>query len=1342
MRKLFNVLALAAMLIFAHAAVHAQTTTGSISGTVTDASGAVVPGATVTVKGENGQSYTAISNSEGVYTIPGVQAGTPTYTVTVSAANFKTSVIKNVKVDVATPATVNAALEAGRIEEMVVVTSGAEVLQSSTATVGSTIQGRQILETPISTRNALDLVTLLPGTSSTGVARTSSINGLPKSALTVQVDGVDVQDQFLKSSDGFFTFIQPKIDAIDEVTVSTSNPGSESSGDGAIGIRFQTRRGTDTYRGTAFWQHRDEGLNATNFQNNYLGLPKQKLRLNQFGGSVGGPIPFLRFGDGGGSVFESGKGKRYFFINYERYHLNEVSPTRTRQVLTSEAQGGVLRYGSGGTRTADLFAIAAAAGQPNTIDPTVAATLSMIRGATTGTGAFQAVGTNGNYFMQPYAFNNAGTQRRRFLTVRTDFNITKSHALEVIFNEQPFRSNVDFLNNVDPAFPNFANAGTQNSDRRSLSVGFRSSFGTNWVNQFRYTQIAGWLKGDTRFDLVGGTQWWDQFGGNNISFANVVLNGFTLTNPTIRNAYSSRVSPNTDITDSLTWVHGNHTLTFGGQLKTAKTISDSVSPVVQSVTFGAPQGDPVVGLFNATSMPGSSTAEQGLAAQLYASLTGRISTTTNTVYLGPDGQYHLNTSRHFEIEETTNGAFVQDSWRLRPNLTISGGVRWQPTLGTKMNTANYAILNDFNMVYDVSGPGNIFSPGTLTGKVPTVRGNTIGEKAYPNDLNNWAPSIGVVWSPEKVPGFLGAIFGKSGDSVFRGGFSRAFIREGTLIIENSLGLNPGGSFANGRSTGLGNLTIGTLYRSGAANPNVTPPAFNATPVYPRTLTTADAAFAFSPDFHTGYVDSYSFGFQRQLGRDTVVEVRYVGNRGKEMQSQYRIAEINAIENGFGAEFALAQRNLIANIQAGRGANFRYFGAGTGTSPLPLTFSYFQGNNADPNLAANYTSNNWGIAAACGANCVTTYSSLLAASNPRVQTFINTAESNATLRNNAHANGTFRPGGLPLNFANNCPTTVGFCYLFDNSEKSWYDSAVIEVRRRLTNGVRFQASYVFGKAFTNAFASAGDGFFGVGAGDQSNTASNTLRNRDLDKSYAQVDIRHAFKFDATWDLPFGKGQPFMKSSNWFTNALVGGWTILPTIRWQSGAPVLLENIQLVGMTAKDLQKAIGVYHNVTITQPNGSTTVANVTYLPAEIINNTIRAFTTTPSTVSGYAAGQEPTGRFIAPTGYGNCQYRSLNEECGFRKFVLYGPSFFKLDATVLKRIPIGETRSVELRVAMYDVLNRTNWRLGGWTGNVNNITAFTGTFGQMQNGWSYQDPSGSNDPGGRIIDLMLRINF
>jgi Carboxypeptidase regulatory-like domain len=136
-------------------------TIGSISGTVTDQTGAVVPGANVTVQGEAGQQFTAVTKGDGVFTIPGVPAGTPTYTVTITAPSFK----KNVKVDVAIPATVNVQLDSGNINETVVVASGAEVLQTETATVGTT---------------------------TTGVVRTSSVNGLPKSALTIQIDGVDI----------------------------------------------------------------------------------------------------------------------------------------------------------------------------------------------------------------------------------------------------------------------------------------------------------------------------------------------------------------------------------------------------------------------------------------------------------------------------------------------------------------------------------------------------------------------------------------------------------------------------------------------------------------------------------------------------------------------------------------------------------------------------------------------------------------------------------------------------------------------------------------------------------------------------------------------------------------------------------------------------------------------------------------------------------------------------------------------------------------------------------------------------------------------------------------------
>ena len=220
--RVFKNSLMAFLFVFAlQIAVQAQVA-GSISGTVTDPSGALIPGATVVIKSETGLEFTVTTNQDGYYTVPGVPAGTPTYTVTISAPNFKTSVVRNVKVDVATPATANVVLQAGKIEETVVITSGGEVLQTETATVGTTITGRQILETPIQSRDALDLVTLLPGTNTVGTVRTSSINGLPKSALTIQIDGVDVQDNYLKSSDGFFTFIRPRIDAIDEVTVSAA----------------------------------------------------------------------------------------------------------------------------------------------------------------------------------------------------------------------------------------------------------------------------------------------------------------------------------------------------------------------------------------------------------------------------------------------------------------------------------------------------------------------------------------------------------------------------------------------------------------------------------------------------------------------------------------------------------------------------------------------------------------------------------------------------------------------------------------------------------------------------------------------------------------------------------------------------------------------------------------------------------------------------------------------------------------------------------------------------------------------------------------------------------------
>lgn len=1289
-------------------AIYSQTT-GAIAGTVLDTNGAIVPNATVTVKGQGGQEFTATTNANGTYRIPAVAAGS--YTVTISGTGFKKSVITNVKVDVGIPITVDANLEAGRIEEIVEVSSGGEVLQTQTATIGTNIQGRQITETPIQSRDALDLVTLLPGTNTTGTVRTSTINGLPKGSIAISIDGVDVQDSLLRSSDGFFTYVRPRIDAIDEVTVSTANPGAESAGDGAVQIKFVTRRGTNNYNGGLYWQHRNETLNANNWLNNRDKLARQKIRLNQFGGKVGGPIPFFDFGEGG-PMFNSGKDKRFFFVNYEQYRIPESSPTRTRTILDTGAQAGEFQYVAGGvTNTVNLLTLATSKGFTNTVDPTISALLAKMRAATASGGTFTSI--SGDVNRERFNFTNFGDQIRKFLAVRVDFNLTKNHSLENVFNRQTFRSTADFLNSLDPSFPGFTNGGTQNSDRLSNATALRSTFGQSFVNEARF----GRLWGESGFTLLGGPEFFtDTQGGRNLNL-NVTNLQNALTNATVRNAAQLRQSPIYDFTDNLTWIKGSHTFNFGGQYKLIRLIDNNNPRFVPTIGFAVASTDPILTqMFTTVNFPGASSSQLADAAAIYALLTGRVSSYAEEAYLGGDGQYKPSGAFYRELKQKTYGLFAQDTWQIRPNLTLTLGVRWQPQEGYTLVTENYSTLTNFNMLYDVSGAGNIFTPGTQTGVVPTVTGNKSGDKAYPTDFNNFAPSVGVVWSPS-FEGFLKTIFGESGKSVFRGGFSRAFVREGTNLAANVIGSNPGGSISLNRSVNLGNLVgIGTLLRD-VNNPNLTPANLINTPTYPRTLTAADSAYAFDPNLKTGYVDSFSFGYQREIDKNTVVEVRYVGNRGKDMFRLYSLNETNTIENGFAAEFAKAQNNLYLNIAAGKGNSFAYFADVAGSSVLPIFQSYYAGNANSANYSSTQYTNSGNI-------------TTLSRNNPNIVGLAASLNTDATRRANGIA------AGRPANFINNCPTTIGFCFLLDNSERSWYDSAVIELRRRLSNGLRLQASFVYGKAHTNAFAGAintgGFAAFTAGGADQSNGSSVTLRNPDLDRGYAQIDLRKAFKLDATYDLPFGKGQKLLSNSNWLLNSFVGGWSVVPTFRWQSGSPFMMENVQLVRMTVKELQKEIKARKGATV-----------VTFLPDDIINNTIAAFNPDPTRTSGYSAQfGVPTGRFIAPSGFGNCQAR-FSGDCGFRRLVLYGPGFFKLDASLIKKVKFSERGNVEFRATFFDVLNRTNWRVGGWTGNFTNVTnQNAATFGQLGTGTSYQDPFGSNDPGGRIIDLSLRINF
>lgn len=1348
MRRILASLSILIMILFCQFTGQAQTT-GSIGGTITDSNGAVLPNATITVKGDSGQQFTAVSSDNGTYSIPGVAAGL--YTVSITSSGFKKSLVSNVKVDVGLPTTVNSSLEVGTVEQIVEVTTGGEVLQTQTATVGTNITGRQITETAIASRNALDLVGLLPGTATVGRPRQASVNGLPKGSLSITVDGVDAQDNLLRSSDGYFTYVQPKIDAIEEVTVSTAVPGAESAGDGAVQIKFVTKRGTNRYSGGVFEQVRNTSLNAAYFFNNrdlkplpgQTKAPRNVIQLNQYGARLGGPLPLPHFGEGG-PMIHSGKDRSFFFFNYEEYRLPE-SQSRTRVVLTPAAAAGNYSYVAGGiTNTVNLLTVASNAGRLSTADPTIAAVFAKINAATATTGTLTPNTASPN--LQNYNFTPQGGQVRRFLALRFDFNITKNHSVEFVKNRQRFVPAKDFLNAVEERFPGFPSYG-QGSIRKSTAVALRSTLATNIINEARYTTSGGFTN---FFPTITPDDFGFQ-GGYSLGLNAASFGGTAISSQTALNSKSGRTSPTYDFSDSLTWIAGNHNLSFGGNYKLIKLDSFSTNPIVPTVGFGLDSSDTAFSIFSTTTLPNASAAQLTEARNLYAVLVGRVLSFGSTAALTSDGTYKVNAETEQRTKQNTFGLFAQDSWRIRQNFSVNFGVRWQPQTAFIIDSANFGKISNFADLWGVSGQGNLFKPGTLTGTAPTIVAAKVGEKAYNDDMDNFAPSFGMVYSPNfGDSGILHTIFGGSGSSVFRAGYSVSYVREGTNLFLSILGSNPGATLPATRNLTNGNLTVGTNLRD-ANNPNLTPGAFSPTPTYPLSLTPANSINGFDPNVKTGQVRSFSFGYQREIDKNTVIEFRYVGNRGVGLQRQYNLNEFNTIENGFADEFALAQANLYANEAAFAAGNtsrrlctgfinasggcqtsatnttavarvptFAFFGAGTGTSALPIMMSYFNG------VATNLPNNPAGVnGSPYNANFGnSTLVAALSRNAPSIATFAGTNfENNAARRANGIANG--RASNF---FYVNPATASSGSFIVDNTAQTWYDSGIIEVRRRLSAGLRVQANYVWSKAQTDSFQSSSAVF-----------SSYSLRpdGLQLAKTVQPFDISHAFKMDATYDLPFGKGRAFA-SGNGFVDTLLGGFSILPTIRWQSGSPIQIGNVQLVGMTVEELQKEVKVRKGATL-----------VTWLPDDIILNSQRAFDINVANSTGYGTtfggtagtGTAPTGRFIAPAGYNNC-VSTYAGKCGFNNLVIYGPDFFKFDVSVAKKFSLGERRNIELKATALDVLNRPNFRVGGWTADITGSGCCGSTFGQLGNGTAYQDVSTTNDPGGRLIDLMIRFNF
>jgi hypothetical protein len=1240
MRKLFNCLTILMLIIFSQLAVQAQTT-GDITGTVTDPSGAVVPGANVIVRNNaTGVERTTTTNDRGVFILTALQPGS--YSVIVEGSGFKRALAPNVVIEVAQTAQVTIALEVGLADQTVTVTAAQDVVNTTTPSLTNTIDTRQVQDLPLPSRNPLELAGLQAGIAVTGDnVRGSSIAGLRQTSTNVTQDGINAMDNFVKTS-SLFAISTPSLNSIAEFSITTGTVGSDQ-GRGVGQVTLVTKGGTNQFSGGLFYMNRNDALQANTFFNNALGTPRQRQNQHFFGFDIGGPIYFPRFGEGGPTIW-NGKDKAFFFFAYEGFREN-FSVTRNRTVLTPEARQGIFRYTricgtapncTPGLQTVNLLAI----GNQNRLNPittAIIATTPLPNNTDVGDG-FNTAG---------FRYNVTGVSNNDKYVGRYDHQLVQdsplgSHKLEFVLNYFKNILSPDTFNGLEAPFPGLVSS-RQGGPRWLVTGAAVSNFGSSITNVFRvgrqWAPVGFLLDSDPTEPFIG-------FQGITLPYAG---GGFQS---------QGRDTQVWNVKNDVSWSKGKHLIRFGGDYQRifADTFNDAgINPFI---TLGTPSHND--GGILDTSFPFSNAAIRTSGRNVFANLVGNLSSASATLNVtSPTSGFVPGATRERNFLQKDLALYIQDQWRARNNLTLNFGVRWD-YMGVPTIPNGLAIqLTDHRHIFGVSGFGNLFNPNAPAGAAPAigtldfVSGDT-GRELYNEDWNNFAPFFGFAYSPNFSGGIGKLLFGGTNKSSIRGGYSISYLRDGFTVISNAMGVgttNPGLIATAANTTPTGVLT--------AAGVPLPIPNFQI-PITDRQNNLANpnnGLWAIDPDLKTPYVQQWSFGYEREIFPNTAFEIRYAGNHGIKLYRAVDFNEINIFENGFLQEFLNAQRNLAARGGTSFAPNGTPGVAACATCvPLPIFSRFFVGLPA-----GNAFSN-------------ATFISHL--NNNNVGSIASTLAFNNVYRTNREN----PANGIPANFFVANPNALTSRLLTTDSMSN-YHSLQVEVRRRFSGGLSFQADYTFSKALTDAPDAQGN---------NQSTLENfrTLRDKRLDYRRSNDDQTHRFVANGIYDLPFGRGRKYLSGSNAIVNQVIGNWSVGGIVVWSTRPPFFITSgrtsfnsfpgllaadltsypAQLLGMSFEEFRRNVGVYRT-----PGG------VFWFNPEFLDITTNAAgRVVSSTLKPGLIGQPAPGTF------GNFPINSLNSG-----------DYFNFDLSVTKRFPIGERVRLELKTTFINILNRPNFAFG-----------------------------------------------
>jgi hypothetical protein len=719
--------------------------TGRLSGSVVDPSGSAIPAAKVELYLAGGQSpvLSTVTTTEGRFSLIGIRPGT--YDITIEAAGFRKQTLRAIEINPGRETSLpTITLEVGAVTEVVEVTAAAPGVQLANAEISTTVTNEQVRRLPLLNRSPLALIQTQVGVT-LGRGNTV-INGQRTSYANVTFEGVNAQDNFIRSNALDFLPNLLLLDQVAEVTIVTSNAGAMFPG-GTAQVSFVVPSGSNNFRGSLYWYNRNNKLAANTWFNNRDGIPRPFLNQNQAGASLGGPII---------------KDKLLFYTNYEAFRLRQQS-SANRTILTADARQGIFTYrdAAGAIRKANVLQLAGVS-----LDPAMRALLDQVPGPEK-INNFR-VGDSSEALLRNtagYSFLLRNNRTRDNYTLKLDFIPSTRHAIAATW-----AWNRDIVDRPDLANDYSTVPKVKNDDSKNLvSLTWRWNPTPSFTNEAR----AG-------FNLAPGTFVTSE------KFGNYILAGMIYSNPVNTFRAQGRDTNTYTQQSNAAYVTGRHNFQFGFQAQQIRTAPFNDAGITPTYTIGIGTGNP--GL-TAAQLPGISSTDLAAANLLLASLAGYVTSYSQTFNVKDRTSGFVGGAtqlRHFSLDNYA--LYFQDSWKIHRRFNLTLGVRYDTytRVDERDALALLPVLRDNNPIL------TLLSNSTLD-----FAGKAVGRPWYNRDLNNFAPNIGLAWD----------LFG-NGRTAVRAGYALGFVNDETIrSVDNNVGTNAGLSATSTR-TGL-SARVGT-----------------------------------------------------------------------------------------------------------------------------------------------------------------------------------------------------------------------------------------------------------------------------------------------------------------------------------------------------------------------------------------------------------------------------------------------------------------------------------------------------------------------------------------------------